>query len=523
MSRYFCNRRRRQGRAQAGQRSAAWEAQHGPDGRRWRPCPHRIPTLPQLEPAGQGHAALHWAAEAFALAAGELRWAPRAREARGSPATPRNGQAAARLQVRLDVEDGEPVHAHELEDALGRRLVRAAQLIHGRHKPAVQFWRPAQPRLGGAAGACAQAGQGAGRRRRAGSQAGGPAAATLPLRAACPELCCPAQLPTSFFFPQMKPAQRTAPCRRPRAQRSPKPWRSAAASQPEASSANAGPRPPARPPAPAHPPSCRSEPLGCAERSNPGSASRPSGSSCCPPGCIISGSALGGRSPKMCGRPPPPGAAAGLSIAICGLGGGSAWRGFQGPRAQRPPPAGARRRVLARTGERFKGRRLRAHPVAARRHHARQRRAAADVHQRVVRVVRRRRRRRDRLVLVLLVQAGQRLRGQAAGALLHAGVVPVAQGVLHQQVVRVQERLCGPELQGQWRSLGPGQVREVLLLPLIGHGELEWSGDGRLRRCPGRVTRQRHLRRSETARHASRRPRSAWGCTALPAGCGGGR
>ena len=51
------------------------------------------------------------------------------------------------LEVALDVVDGEPLHRHELQDALGRCLLRPLQLLHRLHEARVQLRRPAQPRL----------------------------------------------------------------------------------------------------------------------------------------------------------------------------------------------------------------------------------------------------------------------------------------------------------------------------------------------------------------------------------------
>ena len=60
----------------------------------------------------------------------------------------RGGTSGRHLQVALDVVDGEPLHGHELQDGLGRGLVRAVQGHHGVHEARVQLRRPSQPRLG---------------------------------------------------------------------------------------------------------------------------------------------------------------------------------------------------------------------------------------------------------------------------------------------------------------------------------------------------------------------------------------
>ena len=52
------------------------------------------------------------------------------------------------LEVALDMVDGEPLHGHELQDALGGCLLRPLQLLHRLHEARVQLRRPSQPWLG---------------------------------------------------------------------------------------------------------------------------------------------------------------------------------------------------------------------------------------------------------------------------------------------------------------------------------------------------------------------------------------
>lgn len=52
------------------------------------------------------------------------------------------------LQVALYVVDGEPLHRHELENALWCGLVGAVQLCNRLHEARMQLGSPPQPRLG---------------------------------------------------------------------------------------------------------------------------------------------------------------------------------------------------------------------------------------------------------------------------------------------------------------------------------------------------------------------------------------